>query len=52
MEDFKKIEDYDKYSISNFGRVRNDTTGKILKNNLHPSGYHLVSLCNGRSISK
>lgn len=29
MEEWKKTEDYPKYSVSNLGRVRNDKTGKI-----------------------
>ena len=30
-EEWKTIEDYPNYSVSNLGRVRNDKTGKILK---------------------
>ena len=30
-EIWKKIEEYTNYSVSNFGRVRNDTSGKIMK---------------------
>ncbi len=37
MEEFKAIENYD-YSISNFGNVKNNITGKILKN-----GYNKVT---------
>ena len=30
-EIWKQIENYENYSVSTFGKVRNDTTGKILK---------------------
>lgn len=30
-EEWKKIEGFPKYSVSNMGRVRNDETGKLLK---------------------
>lgn len=33
MEEYRKIDGYDNYSISNLGNVRNDTTNKILKYN-------------------
>ena len=32
MEIWKKIEGYENYSVSTYGRVRNDKTGNILKN--------------------
>lgn len=45
MEIWKKIEDYPKYSVSNKGRVRNDTTGKFLKFQLTRNGqYYKVTL--------
>ena len=31
MEEWKQIIDYPNYSISNFGNVRNDKTGKLMK---------------------
>ena len=30
-EEWKKIKDFPRYSVSNFGRVKNDETGRILK---------------------
>lgn len=44
LEIFKKIENYDNYSISNLGNVRNDKTGRILKTYIKPSGYEQVQL--------
>ncbi len=31
MEVWKLINEYNRYSVSNFGNIRNDTTGRILK---------------------
>ena len=31
MEEFRVIKDFENYEVSNFGRVRNVKTGKILK---------------------
>jgi len=47
MEDevWKKIEDFPNYSISNYGRVRNDIRDKIMKVNLK-GGYCHISLKN------
>lgn len=38
MEEFRQIEGFENYSISNIGNVRNDKTGRILKGVLN-SGY-------------
>ena len=46
MEDWKQITDYLNYSISNYGNVRNNKTGKILKACLNSKGYNCVCLCN------
>ncbi len=43
MEEFKAIENYD-YSISNFGNVKNNKTGKIIKPHLDDKGYYKVGL--------
>jgi hypothetical protein len=49
FERWKEIDDYDNYSVSSFGRVRNDTTGKFLKAGIGTTGYYKVSLCkNGK----
>ena len=39
------------YSVSNTGLVRNDRTGKVLKNQLNSHGYHVVSLGKGNTKS-
>ena len=45
---WKKIDDYENYSVSMNGDVRNDKTGRILKQNLG-NGYYQVGLCkNGK----
>ena len=31
VEEFRKIDSYDNYSISNLGNARNDKTGRIMK---------------------
>ncbi len=44
MEEFKEIENY-YYSVSNFGNVKNNITGKILKPGLNKvTGYYQVVL--------
>ena len=49
-EEFKRIDGYDNYSISNQGRVRNDSTNHILKPNKNKKGYFRVGLSkNGKS---
>lgn len=44
MEEFRKIGRCPLYSISNFGNVRNDKTGRILKPGFQTSGYLQVHL--------
>ena len=44
MEEFKKIEEYENYEISNFGNVRNTDTGRILKPRKNTEGYYIVDL--------
>ena len=41
MEEFRKIKDYENYSVSNLGVVRNDKKGKILKQS-YRKGYKQV----------
>jgi hypothetical protein len=43
MEEFRKIKDYENYSVSNLGVVRNDKKGRILKQS-NSYGYKLVTL--------
>ena len=44
METFIKIEEFNNYSISNLGNVKNDKSGRILKTYTKPSGYKQVQL--------
>lgn len=44
LERWKLIDGYDNYSVSTYGRVRNDDTGKLLKCAVGWSGYHTASL--------
>ncbi len=44
METFLKIKDRPNYSISNMGNVRNDKTGRILKQHTKENGYKVVML--------
>ena len=49
-EEFKRIEGYDNYLVSNFGNVKNSKTNRIMKPGNHPKGYKLVDLSkNGKS---
>lgn len=50
-EIWKQIKNYDKYEVSNLGRVRNKKTGRILKCNSSNTGYTVVCLCQN-SINK
>lgn len=43
MTEWRKIERYEGYSISNEGQVRNDSNGYIRKNTLSNTGYYVVS---------
>lgn len=42
-EIWKPIENYENYSVSTFGQVRNDATGKILKG--RDNGYGRLGVC-------
>ena len=43
QEEYKTIEGYENYEISNLGNVKSKKTGKILKQSLH-NGYYAVSV--------
>lgn len=45
MENWKVINDFPNYEISNFGNIRNKT--KLLKIVPNKQGYNIVVLCNG-----
>jgi len=44
-EIWKNIENYETYSVSDLGNVRNDKTGRSLKPRKDTSGYFIVDLC-------
>ena len=46
MEEWKIIEDYPNYSISNIGNIKNNKTGKFLKPSINLDGYLQLNLCN------
>jgi hypothetical protein len=53
VEEWRVIGGFDNYSVSNLGRVRNDTTGRILKQQLNNgTGYLRVDLCNNGKHAK
>ena len=43
MEEYRAIEEYENYEISNLGNVRNKKTGRILKQALR-NGYHFIQV--------
>ena len=45
MEEFKKIANYDIYSVSNLGNVRNDRTNRILKTEIKINGNYEYKYC-------
>lgn len=47
MEQWKVIDEYPKYSVSTFGRVKNNATGKILAQQISNWGYCRVSIYAG-----
>lgn len=52
MENWKKLDfevGYDNYSVSDLGRIRNDRTGTILKEDISNMGYARVNLYNTKT---
>ena len=43
-ERWKKIDGFPNYSVSDMGRVRNDTTGRFLKDQVDKYGYYNIDL--------
>lgn len=52
MEAWRKIPEFDKYSVSDAGRVRNDETDKILAIVRNQYGHSMVGLFDGRRQRK
>jgi hypothetical protein len=48
MEEYKLIEGHENYSVSNFGNVRNNKTGKNLKGWITEKGYKRIELTGKR----
>ena len=48
MEIFKEIKGFERYSVSNFGNVINNITGKELSQRLASNGYFRVNLRTGK----
>lgn len=44
IEIFRKIDGYDNYQVSTFGKVINMKTGKMKKLQMHEHGYYMVNL--------
>ena len=44
QEEFRVIKEFENYSVSNFGRVRNEMTGRILIPGKDSNGYYKVDL--------
>ena len=52
-ETFRFIKGFENYSVSNFGNVKNNKTGKVLKPGINSHGYYIVSLCSdGKTYTK
>lgn len=52
-EEWKQVDEFPIYSISNYGRLRNDTTGYILKGGLDRNGYKQATICyNGKQYNR
>ena len=53
MEEYKIIKGFENYEVSNFGRIRNKKTGRVLKPFIDAYGYYIVSLCSdGKTYTK
>lgn len=52
IERWKKIEGYENYSVSTFGRIRNDKTKRILKPKISTNKYYCVGLHKNGIIKK
>jgi hypothetical protein len=48
MEEFRKIAEFENYSISNLGNVKNNITGRILIPHLNTNGYMALTLVKDR----
>lgn len=44
MEQWKVINGFENYSVSSYGNVRNNKTGRILKQHIKKEGYHQLQM--------
>jgi len=51
MEEYKTIDDFENYEVSNLGNVRNKKTGRILKQRFDKYGYCRVNLYNDKKMT-
>ena len=49
-EEYRVIKGIDNYSVSNFGYVKNNKTGRILKPDISSNGYYAVRLSNNGKL--
>jgi hypothetical protein len=49
FEAYMPIDGYKNYEVSNFGNVKNKSTGRVLKPGINRDGYYIVSLCDGQN---
>ena len=53
MEQWKVVKDFKNYEVSDEGKIRNISTGRILKPKLNRGGYNIVDLyIKGRAVTK
>ncbi|CAL5975620.1 HNH_endonuclease [Hexamita inflata] len=52
IEEYRDIDGYPNYEVSNFGQVRNKTTGRILKPIQRADGYQVINLCQNKIIKQ
>ena len=52
MEIWVKIKNYNTYSISSLGKIRNDRTKNILKHQIGKTGYYTVKLWKDKKLYK
>jgi hypothetical protein len=52
MEQYKIIKDFENYSVSNFGNVRNNKTSRILKPGIHNGYYYVILSIDGKHFNK
>jgi len=48
MEEWREIKDFENYSVSDFGNIKNNITNKVLKNTLK-GGYYNITLTNNKN---